>query len=254
MPQTYVVIPARYQSSRFPGKPLADLCGKPMIAHVIAAVPKQAFAAVIVATDHEGIAAAARQAGAAVVMTSPDHLTGTDRLAEVAVKQDWQPEDCVINLQGDEPTVPGKWLTTVAGLLEKDSAADMATIAFVQDNPQIAQDPNRVKVVRNQLGRAMYFSRAQIPYPRDGAGTGHSYLQHVGIYGYRVANLLKLSQAAPAPMEIAESLEQLRALHLGLNIAVGIVDPHEGPGGVDTPEDLATVAKWLKAKTTNEPT
>lgn len=240
-PRVAVVIPARYGSTRFPGKPLALLAGRPLIAHVVeraraALLPAQ----VLVATDDARIAAAAAAAGAEVRLTSPDHPSGTDRVAEVARSL---AAEILVNLQGDEPLVPPAAVDRAAELLLADMAVDMATLAHIVD-AEAARDPNAVKVVCDRRSNALYFSRHPIPYIRDGADSPPAHLRHIGIYAYRRDVLLRLAETPPTPLERAESLEQLRALELGLTIRVQVVDwPAHG---VDTPADLGRVEALLR--------
>jgi len=245
------VIPARYASSRLPGKPLADVDGRPMIQHVHARVAASGAAEVIVATDDSRIEAACRTFGATVEMTATTHASGTDRLAEVARRRGWPDTDVIVNVQGDEPLLPPALVDQVAVLLAGDADADIATLGTPIDSLEEFLDPAVVKVVRRADGRALYFSRAPIPWHRDGAVGGVATQtdfagawRHLGLYAYRVGALRRLAAAAPAPLELAEKLEQLRALHLGMAIAVGEAAERPGPG-VDTPEDLARVRVLL---------
>ncbi len=241
------VIPARFASTRLPGKPLADIGGRPMIQHVHEQVAASGAAEVVVATDDERIVAACAAFGADVLMTSAAHRSGTDRLAEVAVRRGWRDTDIVVNVQGDEPLLPPSLVRQVAALLESDSGADLATLATPIESLEELLDTAVVKVVCRADGRALYFSRAPIPWQRDGAATGlasqrdfSDSWRHLGLYAYRVGALERLAAAPPAPLEIAEQLEQLRALQLGMAIAVGEALARPGPG-VDTPADLARV-------------
>lgn len=251
-----VIIPARFASTRLPGKPLVDLGGKPMVVRVmdIAAAAGAAFA--VVATDDERVAEAVTAAGGEAVLTSSDHETGTDRLAEVARRLRLEPELIVVNLQGDEPTLPPALVKRVAQTLIQDPEAGLATLATPLRDRKELFDPNVVKVVLDQGNRAHYFSRAPIPWLR-GEFTGNrpaddarplpedTFLRHVGLYAYRVSTLLTLSQTRQAPLEIAESLEQLRALWLGMKIQVAVV-PELPATGVDTPDDVDRVRKLFE--------
>lgn len=238
-----VVIPARFGSTRFPGKVLALLLGRPMIAHVVeraraANIP----AAVIVATDDARIEEAAIAAGAEVRRTSPAHPSGTDRVAEAVRELD---VEIIVNVQADEPLLPPAAIDRVAELLLGDKALDMITLAHRVD-AEAARDPNVVKVVCDRRSNALYFSRQPIPFIRDGTGSPLAHLRHIGIYAYRRDVLLELAEAAPTALELAEGLEQLRALELGFKIGVQVVDwtVH----GVDTPADLVRVEALMRAE------
>jgi 3-deoxy-manno-octulosonate cytidylyltransferase (CMP-KDO synthetase) len=237
------VIPARHGSSRFPGKALAPLAGRPLIAHVVAqALRAQRVGVVLVATDHAGIAAAARAAGAQVAMTRPDHPTGTDRIGEAIARR---AESIVLNVQGDEPLVPPDAIDRLVELLEAAPHAAASTLACpLAAGSAHHLDPNVVKVVIDAAGRALYFSRAPIPgrHPTAGRPAAPA-LRHVGVYGFRRAALERFLSRPPTPLELAEGLEQLRLLELGEVIVVGIVESI--PLGVDTPEDLARCAALL---------
>lgn len=247
------VIPARYASTRLPGKPLADLGGRPMVQRVHERVVASGAAEVIVATDDERVRDAALAFGAEVQMTSPEHPSGTDRLAEVALQRGWRDADVVVNVQGDEPLLPPALVRQCAALLAADAGADLATLATPVLSLEEFLDPAAVKVVRRADGRALYFSRAPIPWHRDAAPAGLASqrehagaLRHLGLYAYRVGALRRLAAAPPSPLEQAEKLEQLRALELGMGIVVGIALERPGPG-VDTPADLARVRRLLGA-------
>lgn len=238
-----VVIPARYASTRLPGKPLADLCGRPMIAWVVDCARASGAAEVIVATDDARIADAARTAGARVEMTSEDHASGTDRIAEVATRLDWPDEHIVVNLQGDEPLMPPALITQAAGLLAGRPAAAIATLMTPVESDEALHDPSTAKVIFDRTGRALYFSRAPIPWSRDGERPEPP-RRHIGLYAYRVRDLRALSAEPPCELEIAERLEQLRALWMGLTIVVA--DAMAAPGrGVDTQDDLEAVRNAL---------
>ena len=235
----HVIIPARYASSRFPGKPLADLAGKPMVVHVCERAKKSGAAAVHVATDDERIAQAVRARGHSVVMTRADHPSGTDRLAEAAKKLRLKDSDVVVNVQGDEPLISPSLIKRVGVLLSKKPKAAVSTACHAIHGD--ATNPNVVKVVLDREGYALYFSRSQIPYPRE---AGAVVYRHAGIYGYRVSFLKKYARLKPAPLETAEALEQLRALWHGYRIAVAVSET-EIPPGVDTPQDLEAVRRML---------
>jgi 3-deoxy-manno-octulosonate cytidylyltransferase (CMP-KDO synthetase) len=243
-----VVIPARFGSTRLPGKPLLPLLGKPMLQWVHEAGVASGAAEVIVATDDDRIFAAAREFGADARMTSLTHLSGTDRIAEVALAAGWNDEDVVVNLQGDEPMMPPQLVGQVAGLLESHASAAIATLSTRITSVAHLLDPGIVKVVTDQAGRAMYFSRAPIPWGRDTApatlvsqrGFAGS-RRHIGLYAYRVAALRRMSMLQPGQLEQIERLEQLRALENGLEVRVGDAVAYPGPS-VDSQEDLARVA------------
>jgi len=248
-----VIIPARYASTRLPGKPLRLIAGRPMIEHVHARARASGAAEVIVATDDRRIADACARFGADVELTDPAHASGTDRLAEVARLRRFADADVLVNVQGDEPLLAPQNISEVAALLAADPVAAVATLATPVGDLAEYLDPNVVKVVRDGAGRALYFSRAPIPWQRDaaaaGAEDGRRYagaLRHVGLYAYRAAALQRLAALPPSPLERAERLEQLRALENGLAIAVGIAAARPGPG-VDTEADLARVAALLAA-------
>jgi 3-deoxy-manno-octulosonate cytidylyltransferase (CMP-KDO synthetase) len=239
------VIPARYASTRFPGKPLHPIAGKPLLQHVIERCRlARSLGEVIVATDDERIAALARRF-CRVEMTSDRHPSGTDRIAEVAGRVAC---DAVVNIQGDEPLMDPAVIDAVAGALAGEG---MSTAATPVRRPEDLESPNVVKVVVNASGRALYFSRRSIPFVRDAASrpvaeqlAAFPFLKHLGIYGYRREALLRLVQWPVSPLETAEKLEQLRALENGLQIAVVRVE-HEGVG-VDVPEDVARVEQLLR--------
>jgi len=243
-----VVIPSRYASVRLPGKPLLEIKGKPMIRHVWERACESGATEVVIATDDERIAEVAESFGALVCMTGAQHTSGTERIAEVADIMDWPDGRIVVNLQGDEPTMPGRLLDECAGLLD-DATADVATLASPFRSQADYASPNCVKVIRDDRGHAIYFSRAAIPYARDGREdrARAAALHHHGIYAYRCGVLRQLVAAPPSDIEICEQLEQLRALSLGMAITVGI--PSERPGvGVDVADDLARVEMELAAR------
>ena len=232
----HVVIPARYASTRFPGKPLADIAGKPMVVRVCERAAQSGAASVHVATDDERIAAAVKAAGHACVMTRADHPSGTDRTAEAAQLLKLGKGDVVVNVQGDEPLIAPVLIAEVAGMLERLSEASVSTACHEIHDPAAMDNPNVVKVVLDARGYALYFSRSRIPYP---GGSGRWY-RHAGIYGYRVDFLARYSNLPPSPLEGAEALEQLRVLWHGYRIAVAVSDT-DIPPGVDTPQDLDAV-------------
>ena len=232
------IIPARYASVRFPAKPLAPLAGKAMVLHVVeAGRAARSLDRVAVATDDERIADAVRQAGAEVVLTSPDCASGTDRLAEAARSL---PADAYVNIQGDEPMMTGENIDRAVETLLRSSEREIATLSVAMPSLQAA-DPNVVKVVAAEDGRALYFSRSPIPFFRNGEP---AHRKHLGIYAYRAATLARLARLAPSPLEKAESLEQLRWLEAGYAVWVG--EAASDSVGVDTPEDLARVEEWMR--------
>ena len=239
-----VVIPARHAAARLPGKPLADICGRPMIRWVYEAAAAGGAAEVIVATDDARIADACGRFGARAEMTDSTHASGTDRIAEVARRLGWPDERVVVNVQGDEPLLPPVLVSQVAGLLDGDPEAGLATLATPIRDRAEWDDPNVVKVVTDRCSRALYFSRARIPWPRDGEGSAANGMRHVGLYGYRVRALNAFTAAGPCGLELQERLEQLRALWLGIPIVVAQA-LEVPPRGVDTEEDLQAVCHTL---------
>ena len=244
----HVVIPARYASTRLPGKPLLDIAGRPMVQHVVERACASGATQVLVATDDERIAAVVtdpRAPGLGIaVMTDPGLPSGTDRVAAVAARFGWSDDTIVVNVQGDEPFLPPALIDQVATLLERDAAAGIATLATPIESLEQFMDPNVVKVVTATDGAALYFSRAPIPWTRDGAPAGLASqrefgdaLRHVGIYAYRVGVLRRITSLAPSSLELREKLEQLRAMQNGIRIVVGTCTAAPGPG-VDTEQDL----------------
>ncbi|UNK49647.1 3-deoxy-manno-octulosonate cytidylyltransferase [Lysobacter sp. S4-A87] len=247
-----VAIPARYAASRLPGKPLRMLAGEPLVLHVARRALQAGAREVWVAADDERIAAAIADCGVRVAMTSQDHASGTDRLAECARIAGWSDDTVVVNLQGDEPFAPAAGIRAVAALM-LDGDIEMATLAAPVTDVETLLDPNAVKLVRAGNGNALYFSRAPIPWPRDAFARDRSsmpgqgeWLRHIGIYGYRAGFLQRFAALPPGRLEQIESLEQLRVLEAGYRIAVGIT-PEPFPPGVDTPEDLARAESWIAA-------
>jgi len=246
-----VVIPARYGSTRLPGKALLPLAGKPMIQWVYERARRSRASEVIIATDDARIQQAAQSFGAPVAMTSPKHVSGTDRIAEVAEQRKWAARDIVVNVQGDEPLMPPALIDQVASVLHDAPSAGIATLAAPIGSTDDFLNPNVVKVATDMAGRALYFSRAPIPWNRDGASGGletqrshEGARRHIGIYAYRVNALLKLASLPPANLELLEKLEQLRALAHGIEIRVA--DAIELPGpDVNTPADVAQVEALL---------
>ena len=236
------VIPARYKSSRFPGKPLADICGKPMIQHVYERVGSVSeLEGLYVATDDERIFDAVKSFGGNVVMTSPVHSCGTDRLAECAEKLLLCNEDIVLNVQGDEPLVEPQMVRDLIHIFD-NTAVYMGTLKKKLDSDEDIQNQNVVKVVTDRNGDALYFSRSRIPFVRN-AGFSDVY-KHVGMYGYTVRFLKEYSHMQKMPLELTESLEQLRVLEMGLKIRVA--ETNCETIGVDTPKDLERVRQYMK--------
>ena len=244
----HVVIPARYASTRLPGKPLRDIAGLPMIQRVVERACASGADEVLVATDDARVAQAVHDTRARghdiAVMTDPALPSGTDRVAAVAQARGWTDDTIVVNVQGDEPFLPPRLIDQVAGLLDRDSRADVATLATPIESLHDFLDPNVVKVVTAHDGTALYFSRAPIPWTRDGAPAGFASqaehgeaMRHVGIYAYRVGALRRIIRLPPSGYEQREKLEQLRALQCGLRLVVGACVELPGPG-VDTEADL----------------
>jgi 3-deoxy-manno-octulosonate cytidylyltransferase (CMP-KDO synthetase) len=236
-----VIIPARYASTRFPGKPLADIAGRPMIVRVCERAALSGAASVHVATDDVRIAQAVREHGHQAVMTRADHASGTDRLAEAATALAMEDEHIVVNLQGDEPLMAPELVADVAAALDAMPQASLSTACHPIRDPADVLNPNVVKVVLDCHGYALYFSRSQIPHPRE---AGAAWYRHAGLYAYRAGFLRKYAALEPSPLERAEALEQLRALWHGFRIAV-VVSEREIPPGVDTPRDLEAVRRML---------
>jgi 3-deoxy-manno-octulosonate cytidylyltransferase (CMP-KDO synthetase) len=249
-----VAIPARYGSQRLPGKPLRPIAGTPMIVHVARRALLAGACEVVVATDDARILDALHGSGVDVCLTRGDHESGTDRLAEVAIQRGWDDATIVVNLQGDEPLAPASGIRAVAtALYEGDTP--MATLATPLLGATELFDPNCVKLVRAGDGKALYFSRAPIPWARDGFARNRDtlpvdtpFLRHIGIYAYRCGFLKHFAGLSRTPLEQAESLEQLRALEHGHAIAVALA-PEPFPAGVDTAEDLARVERLLGGST-----
>ena len=240
-----VVIPARFDASRLPGKALLPLAGKPMLQWVHERAKSSQAAEVVVATDDERIANAARAFDADVAMTSRTHLSGTDRIAEVAATRGWADADIVVNVQGDEPLIPPVIIDQVAQLLAANARADIATLAARIDQLTDFNDANVVKVACDGTGRALYFSRAPVPWNRDAPATlTPASLRHIGIYAYRVSALRRLAGLAPSRLEQIEKLEQLRALENGMEIRVEMA--RERPlADVNTAADLERAERAL---------
>lgn len=241
-----VVIPARYASTRLPGKPLLDIAGKPMVIRVADQASQSQADTVVIATDFEKILTVAEQYGYSAVMTKVDHASGTDRIAEVVEKMGWHDDAIVVNVQGDEPLIDPKLINEVALTLAHNHAAVMATACHPIHDESTFLNPNVVKVVMDAHGNALYFSRAPIPYPRDEAyKQAIQTYRHIGIYAYRVGFLKQYTELSITELEKIESLEQLRVLHHGFKIAVSITD-HAPASGVDTEQDLANVRQLVE--------
>jgi len=245
-----VIIPARHASTRLPAKPLADLAGKPMVVRVMERALAAGAEEVWVATDHEEVAQAVRNAGGNALMTRADHPSGTDRLGEVVDVLGWDDNTIVVNVQGDEPLIDPAIIVSCAQALAEDAEAAIATAAHAIHTLEDFLNPAVVKLIADAHGRAMYFSRAPIPWPRDAFAAGlpskgniPAWLKptrHVGLYAYRASFLRAYARLAPSPIENVEMLEQLRAMWHGYKIRVMMLDAAP-PGGIDTPEDLARV-------------
>ncbi|HZV54023.1 MAG TPA: 3-deoxy-manno-octulosonate cytidylyltransferase [Rhodocyclaceae bacterium] len=252
----HIVVPARYASTRLPGKPLADIAGKPMVVRVVEAALKSSAADVCVATDDERVLAAVEAHGHGAVMTRTDHASGTDRIAEVVDTLGWRNDDVVVNVQGDEPLIDPALIDLVASALARASDGGtplMSTAAHPLTSAIDFFNPNVVKVVCDAGGRALYFSRAPIPWARDAFAESRELLpanlgalRHIGIYGYTCGFLRRYGKLTPSPLEGVESLEQLRVLWHGHDIHVAVFD-HAPQPGVDTPEDLERVRGLVAA-------
>ncbi len=250
-----VVIPARYASSRLPGKPLVPIAGKPMILHVCDRAKESQAEEIVVATDDSRIFKAVSDYGFTAIMTRDDHTNGTERIAEVCSRLGWQSSDIVVNLQGDEPSVPSELIRTLALGLLSQQAANIATLATPVIELEQIFNPNHVKVVLDQFGYALYFSRAAIPWDRDNfhqheqfKSSRFEYLRHIGMYAYSVDFLERYVAWSTSVLEQVESLEQLRILWYGERIFVRIIDQEPEPG-VDTLNDLRRVEQNFTNKT-----
>lgn len=249
-----VVVPARFGASRLPGKPLRDVCGKPLIVHVLERARASSADEVLVATDDLRIAHAVERAGGQAMMTSPNHPSGTDRLAEVVQRRGWSDDVIVVNLQGDEPLIPPALLDELAAALRQHDRAGIATMATPIRDTESLIAPSVVKVVLDHDGFALYFSRAPIPWVRDMFRWGErlndlpttaTALRHLGLYAYRASTLARLAATPQASIERAESLEQLRALAIGIPIHVTVLE-NAPPPGVDTETDLERLRAELR--------
>lgn len=244
-PEFLVVIPARLGSTRLPRKPLADIGGKPMVIRVAERAQQSHAQSVVVATDSPEIQAACDEHRIECLLTSPDHSTGTDRIAEVAQLLKLPANTLIVNVQGDEPLIPPELINQVAQTLADNAACAISTVAVAIENAAEINNPNVVKVVLNRSGEALYFSRSSIPFVRDPEAAIHvTHLRHLGIYAYRADFLQAFTRLEPAPPEQAEALEQLRALWNGYRIAVHTASKAP-PAGVDTAEDLERVRRIL---------
>lgn len=248
-----VVIPARYASSRLPGKPLADIAGRPMVLRVLDRALAAGAESVVVATDDDRVRAVVEAAGHRALMTSPGHQSGTERLVEVVETLGWPDETLVVNVQGDEPLIDPALIRDAARQLLLRADAVMATLAHpIHDHADFV-NPNVVKVVADEAGYAVYFSRAPIPWPRDAFAARQPMphelgaLRHIGLYAYRVAQLRAFAAMPPGQLEQIESLEQLRALEAGWRIAAAL-SPEPFPAGVDTEDDLTRVELELRRR------
>jgi 3-deoxy-manno-octulosonate cytidylyltransferase (CMP-KDO synthetase) len=246
-----VVIPARYGSTRLPGKPLLPIAGKPMIAHVCNRAQEAGADEIVVATDDDRIYKTAIDLGLQGAMTRVDHASGTERIAEVARQRGWRSDEIIVNLQGDEPLLEPSYIREAASVLAAQKLAGMATLAAEINEAEEIFNPNAVKVVLNRHGYALYFSRAPIPWDRDrfthacGQPSGKMpYYRHIGLYAYTVGFLDRYCHWSASPLEAVESLEQLRILWQGEAVVVKIVDAVPAPG-VDTIEDLQRVERLL---------
>ncbi len=245
----HVVIPARYAATRLPGKPLADIGGRPLIRWVWERARASGAATVTVATDDQRILAAAGAFGADCLLTSSTHSSGTDRVAEIVRARGFAAGEIIVNLQGDEPLIEPSLLADLAQALRERPSADIATAAAPVGSLAEFLDPNCVKALRAVDGRALYFSRAPVPWPRDRQNAGQpagfaGAWRHIGLYAYRVQSLLRFAELPPTPLETTEKLEQLRALEHGMNIyLLTLLRPP--PAGIDTAEDLARIRALL---------
>jgi len=252
--QRIAIIPARYASTRLPGKPLIDICGKPMLLRVYEQAKKSSMDKVIIATDDQRIYQQMTDLGCEVCMTANTHQSGTDRLVEVLDVIAVDDNDIIVNVQGDEPLMPPEVIDQVAGLLDENPQAVMSTLSTAITEQQMLTNPNVVKVISNKKGEAIYFSRAAIPFKRDKdegkSFSSDSYQRHIGLYAYRASFLHRFSQWPPCELEKIESLEQLRVLWHGekIQMAEAVSIP---PEGVDTEEDLMHIRKIINIGTSS---
>lgn len=249
----HIVIPARFASERLPGKVLLDLAGKPLLQHVWQRACESDAESVIIATDDERIVRVAEAFGAQVVLTRSDHQSGSDRIAECAAKLAWPDEQLVVNLQGDEPLMPPACLDQVAALLNQRPDCEVASLYWPITEAGEVQNPNAVKVVTDSNNRALYFSRAPIPFARgfssidQAIAAGVEWKRHLGLYAYRLSALRRYTACAPTPLEISERLEQLRIMEQGGRIAMAAACEFI-PAGIDTPDDLQRVRNLIQSK------
>ena len=241
----HAVIPARLASTRLPGKALLPIAGKPMVIRVAEQASKSGAQQIWIATDHPSIMATAQEHGYQACMTDPKHISGTDRIAEVAAQFKWSDDTIVVNVQGDEPLIPPALIRAVAQHLHDHPDCAIATACHPIYDDTVINNPNVVKVVLDKHYNALYFSRAAIPFARDAKTTTHSVLRHIGIYAYRASFLRDFCQLPPAAIEQTEALEQLRALWHGYKIGVTITDDAP-PSGVDTEQDLQVAREHFK--------
>lgn len=239
-----IIIPARYAAQRLPGKPLIDIAGKPMVQHTWERAQESDASRVVVATDDERIEQAVKEFGGEVVMTATDHRSGTDRLQEAAQLLQLNENDIIVNVQADEPLLPASAIHQVADNLATHADAGIATLCEIIQSQEEVEDPNSVKVVFDKSGRALYFSRSTIPHNAN--ASARNCFRHIGLYAYRVSVLNQFVSWAPSELELAEKLEQLRAMDNGVAIHVGVSDS-QIPPGVDTEKDLESVRHYLSA-------
>lgn len=242
----HIVIPARYGSTRFPGKPLALIHGKPMIVHVLEAAQKISCESITVATDDDRIALAVTQASGHVVMTSDAHESGTDRLAEVAAIMGWNDDSLVVNIQGDEPEVDGDLIAKLVDCAFRNPQAAVATVITPITSVEQKHNPNIVKAVQGSGDEVLYFSRASIPFNRDNQTDFSNSYRHLGLYAYRVGALRRFAKAQVAQIEAIEKLEQLRFMAMGDKIVATVFTGNLAPG-IDTPEDLVAYEKRVES-------
>ncbi len=248
----HIVIPARYASRRLPGKVLLELAGRPLVQHAWQRANESAAESVVIATDDERIVKAARSFGAAVVLTRPDHQSGSDRIAECADQLGWPDDQLVVNLQGDEPLMPASCLDQVAALLDGRPDCEVASLYWPISDAAEVQNPNAVKVVTAADDRALYFSRYPIPYERDFADVaaaitaGKCWKRHLGLYAYRLSALRRYAAMPPTPLERAERLEQLRIMEQGGRIVMARAAEFI-PAGIDTQQDLDRVREYMQS-------
>jgi 3-deoxy-manno-octulosonate cytidylyltransferase (CMP-KDO synthetase) len=248
----HVIIPARFASTRLPQKLLLPIGDRPLIQWVWQSAVASGAASVLVATDDERIRSVASKFGAECVMTSPSHVSGTDRIAETVRAREMAPDDIVVNLQGDEPMMPAQLVAQVAQALRDVAGSDISTAVAPIQSLREFLDPNCVKALRACDGRALYFSRAPVPWPRDSIAAERpasfdGAWRHIGIYAYRVRSLLQFAAWKPTPLEMTEKLEQLRALEHGMHIHLATLS-NAPPAGIDTPEDLERVRAELQKR------